>query len=182
MRNLKVLLTSGVVIGACLLAALPTMAATTTGPVTPTAKPNAAAMTQIKALRVTDKGLGDQLIVLRQSNEAQRKADRAQKSAAGLNALLAANTDQISFESDHTTARADMLTLEKDTIQLQIDRQAKNATNIAADINNVITDLNSQISARTQLITDAQKISVDLGGSVTAPTTPSPTPAPVSAE
>jgi len=64
----------------------------------------------------------------------------------------------------------------KDELQLQIDRQAKNTTNIAADINNVITDLNSQIAVRTTLITDAQNISVDLGGSVTTPPTTTPVP------
>jgi len=171
MRHLKTLLTSGLVIGACIVSALPAMAATTV-PVTPTAKPNAAAMTQIKALRQTDKGLGDQLIVLRKSNQAQRKVDRSQKNAAGLNALLAATNDQISFETTYTTARADKLNLKKDELQLQIDRQAKNATNIATDINKVITDLNSQIAVRTTLITDAQKISVDLGGSVATPPAP----------
>ena len=154
MRNLKVLLTSGLVIGVCLFSALPAMADTTI-PVPPTPNPNATALTQIKALRLTDKGLGDQLKGLRQSNEAQRKADWAQKSYA---ALLKAKTDQISFEGDYTTALTDRFNLEKDNIQLQIDRQAKNETNIAADLQNVITDLNSQISARTQLITDAQKI------------------------
>jgi hypothetical protein len=172
MRHLKTLLTSGLVIGACIISALPAMAATTTGPVTPTAKPNAAAMTQIKALRQTDKGLADQLIVLRKSNQAQRKADRTKKDLAP---LLAATNDQISFETTYTTARADRLNLQKDELQLQIDRQSKNATNIAEDINKVITDLNSQISVRTTLITDAQKISKDLVGSVTTPIIPVPT-------
>jgi len=174
MRHLKVLLTSGVVIGACIISALPAMAATTAS-VTPTAKPNAnaTAMTQIKALRQTDKGLADQLIVLRKSNQAQSKADRAKKD---LVPLLAATNDQISFETTYTKARADRLNLQKDEIQLQIDRQAKNATNIAADIKEVITDLKSQISVRTTLIKDATKISVDLGGSsATTPIIPVPT-------
>jgi len=174
MRHLKVLLTSGVVIGACLLATLPAMAATPTGAVPPT--PNAIALTQIKALRQTDKELGDQLVSLRKSNQAQRKVDRAQKNAAGLNALLAAKNDRISFETTYTAARADRLNLQKDEIQLQIDRQAKNSTNITTDLNNVITDLNSQISIRKQLVTDAQTILKDLGGSVIAPT-PTPIPA-----
>ena len=165
MRNLKVLLTSGLVIGSCLLSALPAMA-DTTGVVPPTTNPNATALAAIKELRQTDKGLGDQLVSLRQSNQAQRKADWAQKSYA---ALLKAKTDQISFENDYTTALTDRFNLEKDTIQLQIDRQAKNETNIAADLQNVITDLNNQISVRGKLITDAQTILVDLGGSVTTP-------------
>jgi len=163
MRNLKTLLTSGLVIGVCLFSALPAMADTT---VPPTANPNAAALTQIKALRLTDKGLANQLHNLRLSNQTQRKADRAQKN---YDALLKAKNDQISFENDYTAALTDRLNLQKDEIQLQIDRQAKNETNIAADLQNVINDLNSQISARTQLITDAQKISVDLGGSVITP-------------
>ena len=171
MRHFKTLLTSGLVIGACIISALPVMAATT-GPITPTAQPNAASMTQIKALRQTDKGLADQLIVLRKSNQAQRKADRAKKDLAP---LLAAKNDQISFETTYTTARADRLNLQRDEIQLQIDRQAKNKTNIAADLNNVITDLNSQISVRTTLITDAQTISKALISSDTTTTTPAAT-------
>lgn len=165
MRNVKVLLTTGLVIGTCLFSALPAMA-DTTGPL-PT-NPNATALAQIKALRQTDKGLADQLISIRQSNEAQRKVDWAQKSYA---ALLAAKNDQISFESDYTTALTDRFNLEKDTIQLQIDRQVKNETNIPTDLQNIITDLNNQISARNQLITDAQKILVDLGGSVASTST-----------
>jgi hypothetical protein len=55
--------------------------------------------------------------------------------------------------------------LEKDTIQLQLDRQNKNTTNIPTDLQNVITDLTNQIDVRKQLITDAQKVLVDLGGS-----------------
>ena len=169
MRHLKTLLASGLVIGVCIVSALPAMATTTTGLVTPTATPNAASMAQIKTLRQTDKGLADQLTVLIKSNQAQRKADRAKKDLAP---LLVATNDQISFETTYTTARADKLNLQKDEIQLQMDRQAKNATNITTDINNVITDSNSQISVRTTLITDAQKISVDLGGSVTTPIIP----------
>ena len=166
MRNLKVLLTSGVVIGACLLAALPAMADTSVVP--PATNPNASALTQIKTLRQTDKGLADQLKSLRQSNQAQRKAERTQKNTA---ALLKAKTDQISFEGDYTTALNDRLTLQKDELQLQINRQAKNETNIAADLQNVINDLNSQISVRGKLITDATTILGDLGGSVAVPVT-----------
>ena len=154
MRNFKILLTSGLVIGSCLLSAMPAMAATSTGP-------NAVALSTITGLRQTDKGLGDQLVSLRQSNEAQRKADWTQKNYT---ALLAAKNDQIKFETDYTTALNDRLTLEKDTIQLQIDRQAKIETNIAADLQNVIIDLNNQISIRRTLITDAQTIFTDLGG------------------
>ena len=55
--------------------------------------------------------------------------------------------------------------MEKDTIQLQLDRQNKNTTNIPTDLQNVITDLTNQIDVRKQLITDAQKVLVDLGGS-----------------
>jgi len=51
--------------------------AATTGTVSPTTNPNATALTQIKALRQTDKGLGDQLVSLRKSNQAQRKTDPA---------------------------------------------------------------------------------------------------------
>lgn len=40
MRNVKVLLTSGLVVGTCLFSALPAMAATT-APVPPTTNPNA---------------------------------------------------------------------------------------------------------------------------------------------
>ncbi|MDR3540119.1 MAG: hypothetical protein P4L69_04005 [Desulfosporosinus sp.] len=168
MRNLKVLLTSGLIIGSCLVFALPAIAANTGS----TTNPNAAALTTIKGLRQTDKELGVQLVNLRQSNQAQRKVDRSQKS---YDALLKAKTDQISFETDNTTAQAYKLNLEKDTIQLRIDRQAKNQTNIAADLQNVITDLNNQISIRTKLITNAQTILSDLGGSLpataSAPTT-----------
>lgn len=167
MRNVKVLLTSGLVIGSCLFSALPAMADTTTA-VTPTTNPNAAALTQIKQLRQQDKELGDQLIGLRQSIQAQRKVDWTQKNYS---ALLTAKNDQISMLNDYTTAITDRLNLQKDTIQLQIDRQAKNETNITADLQNVITDLNNQISARNQLITDAQKILGDLGGSSTSTST-----------
>ncbi|MDR3584993.1 MAG: hypothetical protein P4L59_06660 [Desulfosporosinus sp.] len=161
MKNLKTLVTSGLVIGVCLFSALPAIADTSGS----TSNPNATALASIKSLRQTDKGLAGQLKSLRQSNQAQRKADRAQKKTAP---LLVAKNDQISFEADYSTALNDRLTLEKDTIQLQIDRQAKNETNIVADLNNVINDLNNQISARTQLITDAQKIQVDLGGSASS--------------
>lgn len=171
MRNLKVILTSGLVIGSCLFSALPAMAATT-GPVPPTPNPNAQYWTQIKALRQTDKGLGDQLHNIRQNIEAQRKADWTQKNYT---ALLTAKNDQISMLNDYTTALTDRFNLQKDEIQLQIDSQAKNETNIATDLQNVIADLNNQIGARNQLITDAQKILVDLGGSVITPT---PIPAP----
>ncbi|MDR3540115.1 MAG: hypothetical protein P4L69_03975 [Desulfosporosinus sp.] len=166
MRNLKVLLTSGLIIGSCLFSALPAMADTTAVP--PTTNPNATYLAQFKELRQTDKGLGDQLVSLRQGNEAQRKADWAQKSYT---ALLKAKTDQISFEGDYTTALSDRFALEKDTIQLQIDRQAKNATGIPTDLQNIITDLNNQISVRGKLITDTQTIFTDLGGSITPPTT-----------
>lgn len=165
MRNLKVLLTSGLIIGSCLISALPAMAATNT------TNPNAAALAQITALRQQDKTLGDQLTSQRQSNQAQRTTDWAQKNYT---ALLAAKDDQIKFETDYTTALTDRFSLEKDTIQLQIDRQAKNTINIPTDLQNVITDLNNQIAIRTQLVTDAQTIFTDLGGSVTAPV---PTPA-----
>lgn len=164
MRNLKVLLTSGLVIGSCLFSILPAMA-DTTGSVPPTTNPNATALATIKGLRQTDKGLGDQLVSLRKSNQAQRKVDRAQKNYT---ALSTAKEAQISSETDYTTALNDRLTMEKDVLQLQIDRQAKNETNIAADLQNIITDLNNQISIRTKLITDAQTILADFGGSVTA--------------
>ena len=167
MRNLKVLLTSGLVIGTCLFSVLPAMAATT-APVAPTANPNATYWTQIKALRQTDKGLGDTLHGLRQSIQAQRKADWSQKSYTS---LLNAKNDQISMISDYTTALTDRLTMRKDIIQLDIDRHAKNETNISTDLQNIITDLNNQISARNLLITDAQKILVDLGGSATSTST-----------
>jgi uncharacterized alpha/beta hydrolase family protein len=158
MRNLKVWLTSGLVIGTCLFSALPAMADTTP----PTTNPNATALAQITTLRQQDKTLGDQLTSQRQSNQAQRKADWAQKNYT---ALLAAKNDQISFEGDYTTASAIRFTLEKDTIQLQLDRQNKNTSNIPTDLQNVITDLTNQIDVRKQLITDAQKVLVDLGGS-----------------
>ena len=156
MRNLKTLLTSGLIIGVCLVSALPAVAATKTP------DPNADLLAQIKTLTQTEKGLADQLTSL--DIQTQRKIARAQKNFA---ALLAAKNDQISFEPDNTTARAYRLTLEKDNIQLQIDRQAKNATNITADMNIVITDLNNLIGARTQLIKDGQQILADLSVSAT---------------
>lgn len=163
MRNLKVLLTTGLVIGTCLFSSLPAMAATTG-----TTNPNASYWTQIKTLRQTDKGLGDTLHSLRQSIQAQRKTDWTQKDYS---ALLAAKNDQISMINDGTTALTDRLSLQKDEIQLRIDRQAKNKTNITTDLQNIITDLNNQISTRNQLITDTQKILVDLGGSAASTST-----------
>ncbi|SPF41253.1 conserved exported hypothetical protein [Candidatus Desulfosporosinus infrequens] len=162
MRNLKTLLTSGLVIGTCLFSAVPAMAATTT------TNPNAAALTQIQTLRQQDKTLGDQLTSQRQSNQTQRTADWAQKNYT---ALSKAKTDQISFEGDYTTSLTDRFKLELDTIQLQADRQAKNTTNIPADLQAVIGDLNAQITIRGTLLTDAQTIFTDLGGTP-APTTP----------
>lgn len=167
MRNLKVLLTSGLVIGSCLFSALPAMA-DTTAPAAPTVNPNTTYWTQIKALRQTDKGLGDTLQELRQNIQAQRKMDWTQKNYT---VLLNAKNDQISMVNDYTTALTDRLTLRKDELQLDIDRQAKNETNITTDLQNIITDLNNQISARNQLITDAQKILVDLGGSAASTST-----------
>ena len=165
MRNLKPLLTSGLVIGVCLFSALPVMAKGTHNRVFKIA-PNAASTPQIMAQSQTDKGFADQLISLRQSIQAQRKVDWAQKSYT---ALLAANSDQSAMEKDNTTALTDRLNLEKDTIQLQIDIQATNATTVPMDQNNVIADLKSLIAARTQLVTDAQEILTDLGGSLTVP-------------
>lgn len=159
MGNVKVLLTTGLVIGTCLFSALPAMAATTG---TSTTNPNAQYWTQIKALRQTDNGLAHQLKSIRQSIQAQRKTDWTQKNYS---ALLTAKNDKISMINDYSTALTDRLNLEKDKIQLQIDRQAKNKTNLTTDLQTIITDINSQISARNQLITDAQKILVDLGGS-----------------
>ncbi|MDR3586378.1 MAG: hypothetical protein P4L59_13820 [Desulfosporosinus sp.] len=162
MRNLKVLLTCGLVIGTCLFSALPAMADTPTG----STATNAQYWSQIKQLRQTDKGLGDQLTSLRQSNAAQRKTDWAQKNYI---ALLAAKQDQIKFVTDYTTALTDRFALEKDTIQLQLDRQNKNATGITTGLQNIITDLNNQITIRTQLVSDVTTVLTDLGGSVTPP-------------
>jgi len=132
---------------------------------------NASSSPQITTLRQTDKGLADQLTSLKQSNMAQLKVDKAQNNYT---ALLAANKDQIAQVNDYTTALTDRLNLQKDEIQLQIDNsQTASATTtatVAADLTNITTDLNNQISARTQLVTDAQKILVDLGGSVTTST------------
>jgi len=162
MRNLKPLLTSGLVIGICLFSALPAMANGTHNRVF-SVGPNSALTSQITALRKTDKGLADQLISLKQSIQAQRKTDWAQKSYA---ALLAANNDQSNMVNDYTTALTDRLTLEKDALQLQTDIQLTNATNIPTDQNKVVADLTSQIAVRTQLVTDALKILTDLGGSI----------------
>jgi hypothetical protein len=159
MHKVKVLLTTGLVIGSCLISTLPAMAATTG---TSTTNPNAQYWTQIKTLRQTDKGIVDQLKGVRQNIQAQRKTDWTQKNYT---ALLAAKNDEISMINDYSAARTDSLNLQKDRIQLDIDRQAKNQTNITVDLQTVITDLNNQISARNQLVTDAQKILVDLGGS-----------------
>ncbi|WP_088189694.1 hypothetical protein [Desulfosporosinus sp. FKA] len=159
MYKVKVLLTSTLVIGSCLLTTLPAMAATTG---TAATNPNSQYWTQIKTLRQTDNGLAAQLKNFRQSIKTQRQSDWTQKNYT---ALLAAKNDLITMVNDHTAALTDRLTLQKDKIQLDIDRQAKNETNITADLQTVITDLNNQISARNQLITDAQKVQVDLGGS-----------------
>lgn len=169
MRNLKTLVTGGLVVGVCLLATLPAMA--TTAEKAKATNPNADLLAQIKTLRQTDKGLADQLKTV--NAKTQRKDDWAQKNYT---ALLAAKNDQISFEKDYTTALNARFTLEKDNIQLQIDRQAKNATNVTADLNNIITDLNAQIAARTQLVTDAQKVLTDLN------TTSSPSTGGISAD
>ncbi|MDR3542896.1 MAG: hypothetical protein P4L69_18320 [Desulfosporosinus sp.] len=170
MRTLKPLLTSGLVIGVCLLSASPAMAKGTHNKVF-TIAPNAASTPQITALRQTDKALADQLISLGQSIEARRKADWVQNDSASLNALLAANRDKTTMAKDYTAAYADGLKLENDTIQLQIDIQAKIAQRVPNDQGNVIEDLNNQIDARTQLITDAQTILKDLGGSLLIPQT-----------
>ena len=166
MHKLKVLLTSGLIAGTCLLSAVPAMAATTA------VNPNAQYWTQIKQLRQTDTGLGEQLTGLRQGNNALRKSDWTQKNYT---ALLSAKNDQITFENNYIAALTDRFTLQKDTIQLQIDRQAKNETAITTDLQNIITDLNNQISIRTTLVSDAQKVQADLGGSSTTPSTAAPT-------
>ncbi|WP_407306793.1 hypothetical protein [Desulfosporosinus sp. SB140] len=168
MRNFKPLLTSGLVIGVCLFSAVPVMA----GPHNHTGVvyggPKTASATKINALFKTDKGLANQLLSLRQSNEAQRKADLTQKNYS---ALLAANSDESKMVQDYTEALTARLNLEKDNIKLQMDGQAANALNsVAGDQDTVVTDLNNQIAARKQLITDAQTILKDLGGSVTAST------------
>ena len=78
MHNFGTLLTTGLVIGFCLSSALPTLASGTHNPVINT-DPNADSLVQIQVLHQTDKELGDQLVSLKQSNEAQRTADWAQQ-------------------------------------------------------------------------------------------------------
>ena len=179
----KTLLTSGLIIGVCLLSALPAVAATRSNypgthngqiniHTSSASNINASLSPQITTLRQTDKRLADQLKTLKQSNRAQLKVDKAQNNYT---ALLAANKDQIAQVNDYTTDLTDSLNLQKDELQLQEDSGQTTSTTtntaaVAADLANITTDLNNQISSRTQLITDAQKILVDLGGSVTTST------------
>ena len=126
MRNLKLLLTPGLVIGICLFSVLPAMAGSHIGVVI--GGPNTASSTKIKGLRKTDKGLADQLLSLRQSNEAQRNIDLAQKNYS---ALLAANSDQSKMLNDYTKALTNRLSLEKDDLKFEIDSLPANALKLA---------------------------------------------------